>query len=211
MNNLRISILMPSIIVIALVATPISSYAQQQSNFVATLSGKDMVPSVNTPATGVARFHINPDGSLCYSVDVSHITGVLGAHIGTKNGTELADLINPYATSSAYPYGTIGAYPTASVNGTLTSGDIKAGIMGPPGRGGVLSPIGLVGPLVGKNVTDLDNIVKNKNGYVTVRSVDHQHGEIQGQILPTNSIVSCLTTLRFAPPSTVPSPNSTRY
>jgi hypothetical protein len=52
--------------------------------------------------------------------------------------------------------GTIGAYPTASVNGTLASGDIKAGIMGPPGRGGVLSPIGLVGPLVGKNVTDLD-------------------------------------------------------
>ena len=211
MNNLRISALITSIIVIALVATPISGYAQQQGNFVATLTGKDMVPPVNTSATGVARFHINPDGSLCYSVDVSHITGVLGAHIGFKNATELADLINPYATTSAYPTGTIGAYPTASVNGTLTSGDIKAGIMGPPGSGGVLSPIGLVGPLIGKNVTDLDNILKSKNGYVTVRTVDHQRGEIQGQIIPTNSIVSCLTTFRFAPPSTVPSPNSTRY
>ncbi|MFY9869389.1 MAG: CHRD domain-containing protein [Candidatus Nitrosopolaris sp.] len=211
MNNLRISVLITSIIVLALVATPISSYAQQQTNFVATLSGKDMVPPVNTPATGVAKFHINPDGSLCYSIDVSHITGVLGAHIGTQNGSELADLINPYATTSSYPTGTIGAYPTASVNGTLTSGDIKAGIMGPPGRGGVISPLGLVGPLIGKNVTDLDKIVKSKDGYVTVRTVDHQRGEIQGQILPTTSTVNCLTTLRFAPPTTIPSPNSTRY
>jgi hypothetical protein len=206
MNNLRIFVLISSITVIALLANPISIYAQQQTNYVATLTGKDTVPPVNTPATGVARFHINPDGSLCYSVDVSHITGVLGAHIGTKNGTEVADLINPYATTSTRP-----AYPTASVNGILTSGDIKAGIMGTPGKGGVLSPIGLVGSLIGKNVTDLDNILKSKEGYVTIRTVDHQRGEIQGQILPTSSTVSCLTTMRFAPPSTMPSPSSTRY
>jgi CHRD domain len=86
MNNLHISVLITSIIVTALVTTPISIYAQQQTNYVATLTGKDMVPPVNTSATGVARFHMNPDGSLCYSIDVSHITGVLGAHIGTKNG-----------------------------------------------------------------------------------------------------------------------------
>jgi hypothetical protein len=207
MNSLRISAIITSIIVTAVVATPLSVYAQQQTNFVATLTGKDMVPSVNTHATGVARFHINPDGSLCYSVDVSHITGVLGSQIGFKNATELAELINPYATMTAYPLGTIGAYPTASVNGTLTGGDIKAGISGPA----AISPLGLVGPLIGKNVTDLDNILKSKNGYVTVRTLDHQRGEIQGQILPTSSTVNCLTTMRFAPPSTMPSPNSTRY
>ncbi|MFZ0512696.1 MAG: CHRD domain-containing protein [Candidatus Nitrosopolaris sp.] len=200
------SVLITSIIVTALVATPISSYAQQQMNFAATLTGKDMAPPVNTPATGVASFHINPDGSLCYSVDVSHITGVLGAHIGTKNGTEIADLINPYAVIATQQ-----AYPTADVNGILTSGDIKAGLIGKPGSFGVLSPLGLVGPLIGKNVTDLDKIVKSNNGYVTVRTVDHQGGEIQGQIHPSNSTVSCLTTLRFAAPSTEPSPNSTRY
>ena len=98
MKSLRISALISSIIALALGATPLSIYAQQQTNYVATLSGKGMVSPVNTPATGVAKFHINPDGSLCYSVDVSKITGVLGAHIGTKNGTELADLTNPYAT-----------------------------------------------------------------------------------------------------------------
>ena len=82
---------------------------------------------------------------------------------------------------------------------------------GRPGAGGVVSPIGLHGPLIGKNVTDLTNIVKSKNAYVTVRTVDHQRGEIQGQILPTNTPVSCHTTLRFAPPSTEPSVNNTRY
>ena len=71
--------------------------------------------------------------------------------------------------------------------------------------------IGLVGPLVGKNVTDLNNLVKSKNAYVTVRTVDQQRGEIQGKILPTNTPVNCLTTLRFAPPSTEPSANNTRY
>jgi CHRD domain-containing protein len=95
-------------------------------NFAASLTGKDMVPAVNTAATGTPKFHVNPDGSLCYCVNASKITGVLGAHIGTKNGTEFANI----ATQQAYP--------TGSVNGILTSGDLKAGITGPPGSGGVL-------------------------------------------------------------------------
>ncbi|MGB7952976.1 MAG: hypothetical protein WCF23_03270, partial [Candidatus Nitrosopolaris sp.] len=85
-----------------------------------------------------------------------------GRSYGFKNGTELADLINPYATIATQQ-----AYPTESIHGILTSGDIKAGITVPPGSAGVLSPIGLVGPLVGKNVTDLDNILKSKNAYIT--------------------------------------------
>jgi hypothetical protein len=215
MSKLHVHLLIAAAIAIPLVATPMLGYAQQQQNFAATLTGKDIVPPVNTPATGTASFHINPDGSLCYSVSVNHITGVLGAHIGTKNGTQLADLINPYATIGGLR-GTIGAYPTAQVHGILTSGDIKAGIVTPPpspvpGKSGVLPPLGLTGPLVGKNVTDLDNVLRGTNAHVTVRTVDHQRGEIQGQILPTNSAVSCVTHLRFAPPATQPSPNSTRY
>ena len=210
MKTLYTSVLIVSVIaivvVVVVVASPFSTYAQQQMNFRAYLTGKVMVPPVTSPATAEAGFHLNNDGSLCYYVNATNITGVLGAHIGFKNGTELADLINPYAIIATQQ-----AYPTGSVHGILTSGDIKAGITGPPGSAGILSPIGLVGPLVGKNVTDLDNILKSKNAYITVRTIDHQRGEIQGQILPSNRIVDCLTTLRFAPPSTVPSPNNTRY
>ena len=46
---------------------PSSSYAQrllpQPKNFVAILTGKDVVPPVNTKASGTARFHMNSNGT----------------------------------------------------------------------------------------------------------------------------------------------------
>jgi hypothetical protein len=198
------AIVIATVIAIAVVATPVSIYAQQQQmNFAATLSGKDMVPPVNTAATGTAKFHINTDGSLCYQVNVNNMNGVLGAHIGTKNGTELADVINPYAVVNTQQ-----VYPTGAVNGLLTSGDIKVGIRGPAT---VYTYGGLLGPLIDKPVTALDNLIKSKNTYVTIRTLDHQAGEIQGQILPTSSNVSCLTTARFGVPTTTPNANNSMY
>jgi hypothetical protein len=41
---------------------------------------------------------------------------------------------------------------------------------------GVYTYGGLLGPLVGKPVTALDNVVKSKNAYVTVRTLVHQSG-----------------------------------
>jgi len=126
------------------------------------------------------------------------VTGVLGSHIGLKNGTELAQLLNPYADVA-----TIGSYPTGSVEGILGSGEIKA-------RGNAEAPFSsapgaLSGPLLGKNVTDLDKVIAGNNTYITVRTTAHENGEIQGQILPTNIHVSCLSTMRFVyPPTTTP-------
>jgi CHRD domain len=198
------AIVIATVIAIAVVATPVSIYAQQQQmNFAATLSGKDMVPPVNTAATGTAKFHINTDGSLCYQVNVNNMNGVLGAHIGTKNGTDLADLINPYAVVATQQ-----VYPTGSVNGLLTTGDIKVGIREPAT---VYTYGGLLGPLIDKPVTALDNLIKSKNGYVIVRTLGHETGEIQGQILPTSSSVSCLTTARFGLPMTTPNANNSLY
>jgi hypothetical protein len=139
---------------------------------------------------------------LCYQVDVSNINGVLGAHITTKNGTELTDLINSYAVvASPDPLNPIQAYPTGPVNGLLASGDIKTGL------NGQLGPL----PTHGLPVADLNNMIKSKSAYVTVRTLSHQTGEIQGQILPTNSDVSCLTTHRFAAPTTTPNPSNSLY
>jgi hypothetical protein len=198
------AIAIATVIAVVAVATPVSIYAQQeQMNFVANLTGKDMNPPVNTPATGTAKFHINSDGSLCYQVSVSNIDNVLGAHIGTKNATELADLINPYAVVATQQ-----VYPTGPVNGLLTSGDIKVGIHGPAT---VYTYGGLLGPLIDKPVTALNDVIKSKNAYVTVRTLDHQAGEIQGQILPSSSSVSCLTTARFGLPTTTPNVNNSLY
>jgi hypothetical protein len=199
-----------TIIAVTLTATPVSIYAQQaqqqgQMNFIADLSGKNMSPPVNTAATGTAEFHINENGSLCYQVRVNNIDGVLGAHIGTKNGTELVDLINPYAVVNTQQ-----VYPTGPVNGLLTSGEIRYGIRG-PSSDVVFTYGGLLGPLIDKPVTALNDVIKNNSAYVTVRTLDHQTGQIQGQIVPTSSTVSCLTHARFGVPTTTPNVNNSLY
>ena len=193
------------------VAVPVSIHTaaaqQQQMNFIATLTGKDAVPPVQTSATGTAKFHINSDGSLCYEVYANNINGVIGAHIGTKNQTSigLVDLINPYAVVSTQQ-----VYPTATVNGLLTSGDIKVGLRSNASLG-VYTYGGLNGPLIDKPVTALDNVIKSKNAYVIVRTLGHQKGEIAGQIVPTNQPVSCLTTARFGVPTTTPNSANLLY
>lgn len=143
---------------------------QQQSNFVANLSGQDIVPPVNSTATGTAKFSVNPNGILSYEVDAMNINQVIGVPVGLKNGTELVELLNLYA-STGEGNRQQSTYPTGPVNGQLVSG--------------VITAAKLDGPLFGKNVTDLINLIKSGSAYVTLRTTPHQHGEIRGQILPS--------------------------
>ena len=69
----------------------------------------------------------------------------------------------------------------------MTSGEIKVGLRGPSSA----TVFTFGGLLVDKPVTALNDVVKNNSAYVTVRTLDHQTGEIQGQIVPTSSTVSC--------------------
>ena len=138
----------------------------EPKNFVADLSGKSMIPPIDTNAKGSAKIHINPNGTLSYEINASNINGVIGAHIGLNNGTELADLINPYASVNHQS-----VYPTGQVSGTLSSG--------------ILTGDKLLGPLIGKGISDLVNLMKSKSVYVTIRTTQHQHGEIQGQLTPS--------------------------
>jgi CHRD domain-containing protein len=156
---------------IVLSTIPVLTYAQQQTNFVANLSGKNVTPPVNTPASGTAKFQINPNGTLSYQVDAMNLNKVIGAHIGSKNGTELAQLLDPYATVSTGFNQVKSVYPTGLVNGKLGSG--------------VITSDKLLGPLTGKNVTDLTNAIKHGGVYVVVRTQPNQQGEIAGQILPS--------------------------
>ena len=103
---------------------PVLTYAQQQTNFVANLSGKNVVPRVNTPATGIAKFHTNSNGTLTYEIDVMKLNKVIASHISSKNGTEILQLLNPYATTSTGFNQVKSLYPTRVVNGRLASGVI---------------------------------------------------------------------------------------
>jgi hypothetical protein len=172
-------------IIIAAVSTiPILTYAQHQTNFVASLTGKNTVPPMDTSATGTAKFNVNPNGTLSYEVDLMNINQVIGVPVSLKNGTELVELLNLYATTGGGNKQQ-SAYPTGPVNGKLVSDIITAAK--------------LDGPLFGKNVTDLFNFMKNGSAYVTVRTTPHQQGEIRGQILPSSAAATNATTPAAAP------------
>jgi hypothetical protein len=170
-SKITIACLVASVIA-AVSVVPISSYAQKQTDFVATLSGKNVVPPVNTPATGTAKFHVNPNGTLSYEVDVNNIKDVIGIPIRLKSGGEekaAAELLNVYGTVNQKSF-------TQSLTGQPVSGKISSG---------VLTLNDIYGPVAGKNISDLLSFFTNKSAYVIVRTTENQKpGEIEGQILP---------------------------
>lgn len=138
------------------------AHAQQQQ-FTAKLSGKNEVPPVTTPATGIATFTVSPDGtSLNYVLSVSDIIGVMGAHLhagpSIQNGPAIAGLFNP----------SMAGHPTGKVHGSLSKGIIRAS--------------NLTGPLAGKELSDLILLIKTGNTYVNVHTTQNRGGEIRGQL-----------------------------
>jgi len=140
----------------------------QQTNFIASLSGKTLSPPVSTAATGIAKFNVDPNGNMAYEIDGKNIKGIIGAHISLQNGTDLAQVFNPYVEINGKS-----EIPTGKVNGQLSKGVITAS--------------DLSGPLSGKNVTDLTDLMKNNSVYVVVRTQAHENGEIQGVITPSKT------------------------
>src|SRR5215469_4408321 len=193
MSNFRSKMIIACILgcVIAIVsAIPVLSYAQHQTDFAATLSGKNVSPPVNTPATGTAKFHLNPNGTLSYEVDVNNINGAIGVPIKLKSGVDLGELLNVYQTVNQKAF----TQSLGATNGRLTSG--------------VITAANLLGPLIGKNVTELIPFLANKSANVIVRTQAHQTGEIGGQILPGAAVAPTLGTnaTTSVAPSQAPAP-----
>ena len=153
------------ILVVSLISMP--AFAQQMS-FNANLSGRTLSPSVNTVATGTAKFNLDSNGNMAYNIDVKSLKGVVGAHISLQNGTDLAQVFNPYVEVNGRS-----EIPTGQVNGQLSKG--------------IITESDLSGPLSDKNVTDLATLMINNSVYVVVRTVAHENGEIEGVITPSNS------------------------
>src|SRR6185436_6650661 len=152
------------ILVVSLISMP--AFAQQSFN--ANLSVGPLSPSVSTVATGTAKFNLDSNGNMAYNIDVKNLNGVIGAHISLKNGTDLAQVFNPYVQINGKA-----EIPTGQVSGQLSKG--------------IITESDLSGPLAGKNVTDLVTLMKNSSVYVVVRTVGHENGEIQGVVIPSNA------------------------
>ena len=95
-----------------------------------------------------------------YEVDVANINNVTLAHIHQgktgMNGPVVVVLFN----SESKPLG--------MVHGPLAQGNF--------------TPADLKGPLAGKQLSDLVNMIKNGDAYVNVHTTQNPEGEIRGQL-----------------------------
>ena len=127
--------------------------------FVAELSGKNEVPSINTKATGKAIISFSKDGKeLHYKISVSNIDSVFAAHIHIGSSKE-----NGPIAVVLYNGKTTGAVNGILVEGTITSKN-------------------LIGPMEGKKIKDLEASVEKGNTYINVHTEMNQSGEIRGQL-----------------------------
>lgn len=139
----------------------------QPTNFVATLSGDQEVPPVETRAHGVAKLQLDASGTeLSYRLAVSRLEGVTQAHIhcGTAdvNGPVVAFLF------ALMPGG-------VDIEGVLASGGITdADVIARPDS-----------PECPGGVEDLDDVVARLEAgeaYVNVHTLDQPGGEVRGQV-----------------------------
>ena len=132
--------------------------------FVATLSGAEEVPPVETRARGQAWFQLSPDGTeLAYRLIVANIENVTMAHIhlapAGANGPVVAWL---------YPSGSPARLIPGRFQGVLAEGTITA--------------VDLVGLLANQTLDELVEEFTASNAYVNVHTSQFPGGEVRGQI-----------------------------
>jgi len=136
------------------------AYAQKQGQFFdAKLTGKDEVPPKDTKAIGTAEFTVNGANSMSYKVTVNNMEKVTAAHIHTgKEGENGPVVVTLFKTDS----------PSAATNGVLSQGTITSAKF--------------EGPLAGKQLSDLINLINSGDAYVNVHTEANPKGEIRGQL-----------------------------
>jgi hypothetical protein len=171
LNGLTGSAVVYSTTTIAGTSSSSSTSPVSGKQFRALLTGDNEVPPVDTQATGRIKIVPNPQQTaLDYQISLSDLNGVVtGAHIhrgsvGT-NGPIIANLKigNVFAGALAYTLGSGSGSTSTSVGGTITSAD-------------------LMGPLAGKQITDLIRLIEDGKAYVNVHTDRNSNGEIRGQL-----------------------------
>jgi hypothetical protein len=140
-----------------------SAFAQGvREKFVADLSVSQVIPPIDSKATGSAEFESTTNGtSISYTVNVTDINAVKGAHIHIgevgQNGPIVVTLFEPET-------------PTGQQSGLLSKGNITSD--------------SLKGPMAGKQLSNLIDVMKSEGAYVNVHTEQNPDGEIRGQIEP---------------------------
>ncbi|MFC0271792.1 CHRD domain-containing protein [Metabacillus herbersteinensis] len=130
--------------------------------FFAKLKGSEEVPPVRTDAFGLAKFKVSSnERKIGFRLTVNNLSNFTQAHIhiGRKgvNGPVVAFLFGPVD-------------PDISVNKGVVEGIITAE--------------DLVGPLKGKPLSNLIDLMRDGKTYVNAHTAQNPDGEIRGQIKP---------------------------
>lgn len=130
------------------------------SIFVAELSGAEVVPPVETLATGSAIFKIDPTGTRAYfKLTLSNVTDVIASRVHEgKTGTNGQGLL------ILYPGPTL----SGPYNGALAQGYFDASV--------------LIGSLTGRSLAEFAALLEGGYAYVNVGTIENPDGEVRGQI-----------------------------
>jgi hypothetical protein len=129
------------------------------THYEAKLIGKNEVPPHETKATGTATFNAMGTNSISYTVHVKDMQMVTAAHIHQGKAGENGPVVAVLYTTNT---------PSAMTNGVLAQGTITA--------------TNLEGPLQGKQITDLIDMINSGGAYANVHTTANPMGEIRGQI-----------------------------
>ena len=155
-----------SLVKTLLMIMPLVSFTNifaDDNKFSTPLTGMEEVPPVNTNSTGIALFELVKN-NINFKVNVTNLDHINAAHIHLgefgQNGDIIFTLFKP-------------ATPIDVQNGTLVEGKVTA--------------VDLQGPLKGKTVNDLVQLINNTKTYVNIHTEQYPNGEIRGQITTVNA------------------------
>jgi len=140
-----------------------------EQQFSTRLSGEQMVPSVQTKATGEATFAtLNNRRELQYQVNVQDLSNITMAHLHLalpdSNGPIIAWLYQKSGSPQLIP---------GDTSGVLVQDTLRAS--------------NLTGPLTGKSISDLVAEIDSGHVAVIVHTKQNPSGEIRGQVHPGGS------------------------
>jgi hypothetical protein len=153
-----------------------SAYAQGNPDFIATLSGKEVVPPVKTTGTGVAHFVVS-NNSIYYQINLFNTEKIISVQIHSGAAGTNGDVLVTLFKSKDNDTNSIKDIPKISDNSSITqrSSSFSAS--------GNFDASDLTGSLNGKTVNDIILIMQSDEMYVNVITERHPDGELRGQIL----------------------------
>ena len=178
MNNIRFAWYISIFIFISLmlgIDHYLYAHAQGNPDFIATLSGKEVVPPVKTAGTGVANFVIS-NTSIYYQINVLNAEKIFSVQIHSGGVGTNGDVLVTLFKSKDNGTNLIGDMSKISDNSsTQRSSSFSAS--------GNFEGSDMTGLLNGKTVNDLVLALQSDETYVNVITEGHPDGELRGQIL----------------------------